>query len=204
MKDPLFKPWNEASFVAVDIEGNGYNPAEIIEISTVLITPPGIAQRPTTWLVRPAHKISRRVTAIHGIRNKDVASAPTIDSIRDELSIQLSDHYFIAHYAHVDHEVLKRQLPAWEPRAVIDTAKLARRLLPRQDSYRLTAIIDTLGLEEQLRAIESTPHRATYDAFAAALIFLRLCKTNSGRELTLSEILDTTREPSQKQRDLFT
>jgi exodeoxyribonuclease X len=204
MEDSLSKAWSEASFVVADLEGNGYQPPEIVELSVVRIVPPGVLQEPRTWLVRPEHKIARRVTMIHGISNKDVKGAPTFDDIRGEVKAQLGDHYFIAHYAHVDHEVLKRQVPEWEPKAVIDTARLAHRFLPGQPSYGLTAMIAQLGLEEQLRTVGSQPHRATYDALAAAHIFLLLCKTSTGMPRTLAEVLDAgQKQPSSRQGELF-
>jgi len=198
------KEWSEASFVVVDLEGNGYQPPEIVELSILRIDPPGVMQEPHTWLVRPEHKISRRVTAIHGIGNKDVKGAPTFNDIRREVRDQLGDHYFVAHYAHVDHEVLRRQLPDWEPKAVIDTARLARQFLPGQSSYSLASMIAHFGLEEQLRSTGARPHRANYDAVAAAHVFLLLCKAGSGRGRTLAEVLSAGQKQSDsKQGDLF-
>ena len=51
----------------------------------------------------------------------------------------------VAHNAHVDVAVLRRELDGWESPEVFDTLKLARRLLPGQPSYKLGALVKALS-----------------------------------------------------------
>lgn len=63
--------------MVVDVEGNGQQPPEIIEIAALPIDD-GQLGPATTWLVKPRKPISPIVTRkVHGIRNADVAD-PTI------------------------------------------------------------------------------------------------------------------------------
>ena len=68
----------------------------------------------------------------------------------------------VAHNAHVDVDVLRRELRGWETPEVFDTLKLARRLVPGQRSYKLGALVDGLqaGRGVAGRSV-SPPGRAT-------------------------------------------
>src|SRR5882724_3146674 len=103
-------PWSAARFAVVDLEGNGNQPPDLVELAVIPIDAgsPGAAQ---TWLVRPDQKITRQVTRIHGIRNADVANAPRFDAVRAEVAASLEGRYVVAHNAVVDWDVLHRKLP---------------------------------------------------------------------------------------------
>lgn len=90
----------------------------------------------------------------------------------------------VAHNAHVDIGVLKRHLPEWEVSEVLDTLKLAMRLLPDQPGYRLGMLVQTLNLAEGLPG-DLTPHRAAYDALVTARLLVRLATRTGGPPLTL-------------------
>ncbi|MFG1909441.1 exonuclease domain-containing protein [Kribbella sp. NPDC048928] len=108
-----------------------------------------------------------------------------------ELHWALSDKVFVAHNAHVDLGVLGRELPAFQPARVVDTLKLARRLLPGRDSYTLGALVDACGLAGGL-PVDLVPHRATYDALVCARLLSHLA-TPPGREpLTFASLVDAT------------
>ena len=69
---------------------------------------------------------------------------------------------------------------SWAP--WIDSCALARKLAPGLERYKLSAVVDALGLQNELDAlaIDQCPkdramyHTALYDAFAAALILKKL------------------------------
>lgn len=70
-------------------------------------------------------------------------------------------------------DVLRRKLPDWKTPEVFDTLKLARRLLPGLDSYRLGALVKAYKLDDELPD-GLTPHRAVYDALVTARLFVWL------------------------------
>lgn len=102
-----------------------------------------------------------------------MADCPSFEAVKVDVLMALSHPAIVAHNAHVDLDVLQRQLTGWEPPEVFDTLKLARRLKPGQDSYRLGSLIEAFKLAEGLPE-GLTPHRATYDALVAARLFVLL------------------------------
>ena len=127
----------------------------------------------------------------HRITDDQLADAPTVADIEEQLRHALSDNVFVAHNASVDLGVLGRELPGFEPTQVLDTLKLARRLLPGRASYKLGALVDAFGLAKGIPA-DLMPHRATYDALVCARLLSHIA-TPPGREpFTLAELLDAT------------
>lgn len=164
--------WTSLSFVVVDVEGNGQQPPDLVELAAVPVVD-GVVGEPASWLVKPDAPIKHFATRIHGLTNKDVAECPTFEAVRLDVLMALSHPAIVAHNAHVDMGVLQRKMIGWEPPEVFDTLKLARRLVPGMDSYRLGTLVEAFtlaeGLPDGLR-----PHRATYDALVAAKLFVLL------------------------------
>jgi exodeoxyribonuclease X len=160
--------------VVVDVEGNGQQPPEIVEVAAVLIGD-GVVSAPRSWLVRPERPITPLVTRkVHGISNADVAASPPFAAIQAEVQAVLADAWFVAHNARVEHDILAPQLPDWSPRGVLDTLRLVRTLWPGRRSYGLDALIEQEHLDLTAIATMSHRHRAAYDAYATALLLLRL------------------------------
>jgi exodeoxyribonuclease X len=164
--------WTSFNFVVVDVEGNGQQPPDLVELAAVPVVG-GVIGEPMSWLVRPESPIKHFATRIHGLTNKDVADCPSFEAVKVDVLTALSFPALVAHYAHIDLDVLQRKLTGWEPPEVFDTLKLARRLVPGQDSYRLGNLVETFKLAEELPK-DLAPHRATYDALVAARLFVLL------------------------------
>lgn len=164
--------WTSLSFVVVDVEGNGHQPPDLVELAAVPIVG-GVIGEPMSWLVKPDAPIKYFATRIHGLSSKDVADCPPFEAVKVDVLMALSHPAIVAHNAHVDVGVLQRKLTGWEPPEVFDTLKLARRLVPGMDSYRLGNLVEAFSLDEGLSEGLS-PHRATYDALVAARLFVLL------------------------------
>lgn len=128
--------WTSLNYVVVDVEGNGQQPPDLVELGAVPIVD-GIIGEPMSWLVHPERPIKYFATRIHGLTNKDVADAPVFTAVKDEVLRALNGAALVAHNAHIDVGVLDRKLGDWQHPEVFDTLKLARRVLPAQESYRL-------------------------------------------------------------------
>ncbi|HEX3781450.1 MAG TPA: exonuclease domain-containing protein [Pseudonocardiaceae bacterium] len=178
--------WTSLNYVVVDIEGNGQQPPDLVEVAAVPIEHGKIGQ-PQSWLVRPDHPITPFVRRIHGISNEQVADAPVFADIAGELRAVLSGAAFVAHNAPADLGVLRRKLPEWEPLEVFDTVRLSRRFRPNQASHRLGALVDAFYLADDLPA-GLKPHRATYDALVTARLFVMLITKTFGLPLTLEDL----------------
>lgn len=178
--------WTDLTYAVVDVEGNGQQPPELVELAIVPIVKGAILE-PQSWLVKPSRPIRNFATRIHGLTNRDVENAPTFAEIQDEVCVWLDADALVAHNAHVDVAVLARHLDGWQPKEVFDTLKLARRLLPSHTTYKLGSLVDAFKLADGLSETLS-PHRATYDALVTARLFVRLAGLPDTRPLSLEEL----------------
>jgi exodeoxyribonuclease X len=178
--------WTSLRYAVADVEGNGQQPPDLVELAVLPITD-GTIGEPVSWLVKPPRPIKYFATSIHGISGKDVASAPTFAGIKHEVRRALADRVLVAHNAHVDVGVLRRELGGWESPEVFDTLRLARRLLPGQPSYKLGALVKALSLDDGMPpGLE--PHRAAYDVLVTARLLVRLATRHDGSPLSLDEL----------------
>jgi DNA polymerase III epsilon subunit-like protein len=169
--------WTNLDYVVVDVEGNGQQPPDLVELAAVPIVG-GVIGEPVSWLVRPDRPITPMARRIHSITNEAVADAPVFEDIKVDVLLALSHPALVAHNAHVDVGVLRRKLAGWECPEVFDTLKLSRRFLPNQVSHRLGSLVEAFKLAEGLSP-ELKPHRATYDALVTARLFQMLATTGS-------------------------
>ena len=178
--------WTSLRYAVADVEGNGQQPPDLVELAVLPITD-GTIGEPVSWLVKPPRPIKYFATSIHGISGKDVASAPTFADIKHEVRRALADRVLVAHNVHVDTAVMRRELGGWESPEVFDTLKLAKRLLPGQPSYKLGALVKVLSLDDGMPpGLE--PHRAAYDVLVTARLFVRLATRHDGSLLSLDEL----------------
>lgn len=163
------------TFWAVDVEGNGVTPPEIVEIAIVEVRDLMLKQRRMEWLVKPLGQISPQVTRIHGITDEDVARSPDIEEIADDVMTWTSGGKILGHNVKVEVDAITRAIPEWRPTMAIDTLKLARIALPGRSSYSLENLGADLGLSE-IAARESGKrhHSALFDSILTGLLFIRL------------------------------
>ena len=173
--------WTSLDYVVVDIEGNGQQPPDLVELAAVPIVN-GIIGEPRSWLVQPDRPITHFARRIHGITNDQVQNAPLFGDIEADIRKILDTAALIGHNAHVDIAVLRAKLGDWQCPEVLDTLKLARRLLPGLDGYKLGTLVETLDLADGLDSA-LTPHRATYDALVTARLFVHIATDRTLDEL---------------------
>ena len=178
--------WTSLSYVVVDVEGNGQQPPDLVELAAVPIVA-GVVGEPVSWLVKPELPIRNFAARIHGLTDKAVADAPAFDDVAAEVLKALDADALVAHNAHVDVGVLQRKLGDWDCPEVFDTLKLARRLLPDRPTYKLGALVEAFKLDKDLDE-SLVPHRATYDSIVTARLFLRLVNGLDDRPLTAEEL----------------
>jgi DNA polymerase III epsilon subunit-like protein len=172
--------WATLTYAVVDVEGNGQQPPELVELAVVPIVG-GEIKEPTSWLVRPSRPIQFFVTRIHGLSDTDVADYPPFAEIREQVLAALDVDALVAHNAHVDVGVLGRHLGDWQAPEVFDTLRLARRLIPGMTSYKLGSLVEALSLTDSVTD-GLQPHRATYDALVTARLFYELAITAGSLE----------------------
>jgi exodeoxyribonuclease X len=56
--------WSTLRYVVVDVEGNGHQPPELVELAVVPIVG-GVVGEPASWLVKPPHPVRYFATSVH-------------------------------------------------------------------------------------------------------------------------------------------
>ena len=73
--------WSEHRYVVVDVEGNGHQPPDLVELAVVPIER-GVIGEPATWLFQPEQPITPMARRIHGITDDNVHFAHALSLIR--------------------------------------------------------------------------------------------------------------------------
>ncbi len=156
---------------AVDVEGSGNSPPEIIELSIAEMDDFKLTGRRKTWRVRPERGISPIAARIHGIHDRDVEDAPSIEEVANDILEWLGSDAIAGHNVRVELDAIAQVTDGWEPTAAYDTLKLARRLLPEQDKHGLERLGKALKLDVVAAGITGRQsHSAEYDAVLSALL----------------------------------
>jgi DNA polymerase III epsilon subunit-like protein len=165
---------DQLPLAVVDVEGNGQRPPDIVELAVVPIDGGRVGSF-RSWLVRPPRAITAMVTErVHGITNEDVADAPEWAEVAHEVAGALEGRILVAHNAGVERKLLERYLPDYHPPQVIDTLVLARKQWPTLHGYGLSDLIEARGIRMTSRY--GRRHRAGYDAYATAQLYLQLAE----------------------------
>ncbi|QUW00419.1 hypothetical protein J8C02_02655 [Chloracidobacterium sp. MS 40/45] len=164
----------ECRFAVVDVETTGRRAEQerITEVACVTIER-GRITGTFASLVNPGVPIPPLITALTGISDELVATAPPFAAIAAELRQRLSQAVFVAHHASFDCKFLTAELRRADETFVwtaptLCTVQLARHLVPGLDNYRLDTVTAHFRISNPAR------HRASGDALATAQLFLRL------------------------------
>ncbi len=169
--DELGRPLAETTFVVLDLETSGGAPhlgAHITEIGAVKVRGGEVLGKFQTF-INPGTPIPAFITALTGITDEMVSSSPRIAEVVPILLEFLgseNETVFVAHNAPFDLSFLKAAAAnseyQWPKFTVIDTAKLARRILTRDEVVNCK-----LGTLAEFFETEVSPnHRALDDALA--------------------------------------
>ena len=139
------------TFVALDIETTGLNPAEdkIIEIGMAKISDGEIVDSYST-LVNPGIKISERITMITGITDDMVEGKPAITEIISDIVDFTKDMPILGHNVIFDYSFIKKAAVNSGldfKKSGIDTLKLSRRLLPEVPHKTLEYLCGYFGID---------------------------------------------------------
>lgn len=187
--------WTDREFVVVDVETTSFEMerACICEIAAVIIRNGEVTQHTFETLVNPRVPIEIEAFECHGLSDADVAHAPEFCQVKKGLEEYLFQRTVIAHNADYDIGRLRKVMPFYDFGVVLDTTVLPRFCRINQTYRKLGKFVEKLGLEPQIRSTyrspeTARPHRAGYDAHAAAHLFVRLVRDNFGATTELEEI----------------
>ncbi|RYY42106.1 MAG: DNA polymerase III subunit epsilon, partial [Chitinophagaceae bacterium] len=127
-------------------------------------------------LINPNQRIPVYITALTGISNAMVASAPTFEEVAPEIFSLLKDAVFVAHNVNFDYSFVKHQLKQSGFDLNVKklcTVRLGRKVFPGLPSYSLGNFCRHMGIEIENR------HRAGGDAQATAILFSKMLAEES-------------------------
>ena len=141
-----------AAYAVFDCETTGTTPGldEIVSLAVIRLDADGVETGTLARLVRPSRPIPAEATAVHGISDEDVASAPRFAEIAPELLELLAGAVFVAHNARFDLAMLQHAFLAagieYRPAGVACTLDAFRLLEPLAPDHRLESICERRGI----------------------------------------------------------
>ncbi|WP_423302513.1 PolC-type DNA polymerase III [Deferribacter thermophilus] len=185
-------------FTVVDTETTGLTPykgAKLVEIGAVRIDE-GLKinlERGFSTLINPEKPIPYSAYKIHKINDDMVRHAPTIEKVLPHFSNYVENTVFVAHNAPFDFKFIDYFYKACRLScpliAVLDTIKIAKRVIPGLKSYSLDSLINYFNLKIELPG--TYRHRAIFDAIHTAFIFKKLVTIEKNKKglLTLGDLV---------------
>ena len=165
----------EKPIVMIDFETTGMSPANgdrITEVAALRIAGGRIVDRFVS-LVNCQVRVPSYITALTGITQNMVNSAPSASQVMPELLRFIGTDALSAHNASFDERFLlaeSRNLGLMPPHdSLICSLKLSRRLFPGLPSYKLATLSSALGIR-----FRSAAHRAEADAEVTAQVLLHI------------------------------
>ncbi len=158
-----------ADYVAIDLEMTGLNAKRdsILEIGAVRVKNKKI-EAEYQALVNPHLELSKEVAELTGITNEMAGSGRELDEVLPEVmefceSLPLLGHNIIFDYGFLKQAAINRA--AEFEHTGMDTLKIARKLLPKEQKKTLQSLCDYYGIRREHR------HRALDDAKAASALY---------------------------------
>ncbi len=160
-----------STYVAIDLETTGLDPERdrIIEVGATRFDLDGKELDTLSYVVNPGREVPAFIERFTGVTNEMTARGPKIASVRPELERFVGKSIVIGHNVGFDLSYLRKEGVQLTSKAV-DTAGLARYLLPTLQGHGLMEVAGALGIEA------GDHHRALSDARTAAAVFVGLVR----------------------------
>jgi len=170
------------AFCAIDFETTGVVPGfpnEPWQVGAVRVgadgafVPGGAAE--SLLRVDAGRPFNKWAPGRHGKLRREIAEAPTLAEFWPSLAPFVALP-LVAHNAGTERSLLAAAAPLHAPPLWIDTLALSRMAWPSARSHALEDLAPALGLLPALERLcpGRAPHDALYDAFACALLLLKL------------------------------
>ncbi|SEP34359.1 exonuclease domain-containing protein [Mucilaginibacter sp. OK283] len=164
-------------YAIVDIETTGGHASAngITEIAICIHDGKKVVKRFQT-LVNPQREIPIYISALTGITNEMVQSAPPFEDVAADIYHLIHGKIFVAHNVNFDYSFVRYHLAAAGYDLQLNklcTVRLGRKILPGLPSYSLGRLCRHLGIDNEAR------HRAAGDAEATAELFTLLINSDS-------------------------
>lgn len=175
-------PIKDVPLLAIDFETTGFEPQKdgILSIGVVPMDLNRIySSKAMHWLLKPKFHLTESSVVIHGITHSDIAAAPDITSMLDELLTQMAGRVAVVHFRGIERPFLDATLQDRMGEGiefpVIDTMELEARLHRRKPPSLLDKLLGrqpvSIRLADSRRRYglpDYHPHHAVTDALASA------------------------------------
>lgn len=179
------------SYVAVDLETTGLDPNwdDIIELAAVKVENGNITAQFES-LVNPGCPIGDFITELTGITDDMLANAPTLDQVLPDFLSLIQSEVMLGHNFGFDLRFLQNAAASlglpFDKCQYVDTMRIARRVFPDWEHYRLRDLVENLHVES------ARAHRGMADVMATKECYdaLRVVMAERGMtEKDLSPVL---------------
>ncbi|MCB9640179.1 MAG: WYL domain-containing protein [Myxococcales bacterium] len=173
LEDLYSLPLSQLPITVIDLETTGLRPQldAICEIGAVRIETGQLTETHST-LVQPQRPIPQEAVDIHNITPEMLKDAPLLEDVMPAFLGFLGSTVIAGHNVGFDLSFLHAASLPWGvdlyQRPILDTAHLARKLLPKQQSYALVALAERYNLPS------GAFHRALDDAQTTGYLLLML------------------------------
>ncbi|MBB6098910.1 DNA polymerase-3 subunit epsilon [Deinobacterium chartae] len=164
-------------YVVFDLETTGLSPERdaIVEIGAMRVSDGELVEDPHFHsLVNPLRPVPYHAYRVHGLGDRELAGAPTLEAVLPAFIEFVGDRPLVAHNAAFDLGFLRAAIHRhgllWTPPVTLCTVQLSRRAFPRERSHKLDLVAQRYGLEFESR------HRSIGDVRVTAQAFVRLCR----------------------------
>jgi DNA polymerase-3 subunit epsilon len=172
--------WREARLAALDFETTGLDLRvdHVLSFGVVPIDGGRIRLEESLYrIVKPPIELPPESIIVHGIRPGDVADAPSLDEVAEELVEALAHRMLVAHVAWFELAFLnrffrKRGRRSW--RTAVDVVELASRLLLLERTAARVVPRRLADLAARFGVPGGRAHHAFGDALTTAQLFLVL------------------------------
>jgi DNA polymerase III epsilon subunit family exonuclease len=157
-------------YVVIDIETTGIGEKHrIVELAGVKFRGDKVVDVFDTY-VDPGMPIPAYATAVHGIRDADVAEAPTIKEIMPYFCKFIGNSNIVGHNVRSDLDFLLRNGLSLnlQERYIFDTLALSRKYVLDTPNHKLETMIRWFNINTDKR------HRAKDDSIATGELFIKL------------------------------
>ena len=212
----LYMLWKGNAIHVLDFEGT--RRTGVIEFGVVTLRE-GLLESTRTGFCSSREVLRADDIKIHGISDEIIAGREPFEKEWDKFSSLREGGLLAAHHASVEDNLLKATWPyprasanqkqlGWGP--WIDTRRVYASLYKDLESYRLLFLIEIFSLTDRLTELSERhcpqgrrkAHCALYDAFASALLLLRLYELPDLRKLTIDWLLEISAPDRRRREDL--
>lgn len=184
------QPLRETRFVVLDTETTGtqaYAGDEICSIALVEMQGLELTGREFSSLIFPGRAIPAASTRIHHLTDADVAQAPLIEEVMQEIADFIGESVLVGHHIGFDirflNKILQRELLCHLKHPWLDTMLLYLMHTGRVGHYTLEEVAGYARVEVQGR------HTARGDAITTAEVFRRIAPVLSGYKNPVNELI---------------